>query len=576
AFGIPEVEPTGGEMNPSGVNNWDGTTNTLYLVQATGAGQSSIGRITVASAGGSKIELPVDSEITVSPTSSEHTTQEYTFQWAATDAADLTEKGIAVNVLNNSNHEKIEVIKVKLLPNQISNLQLTPRTGFTLSDVTATSAKLTMPVSKGQFTITMDNYSEPVVSQHPSWLKVVAPVSTRSTPTGKTTSFTFELDEDAESFDDSTPLVFTNASGGTGMTVDITKEFQAPTITYVSSDPSVNSYSSGRLNLYQLKWSYSSTATIKVYSLGGSKLELPAGVTVNQTTGTGKEKDYVIAYKVSKFSLSDLDGGTIYAKNLSDETKSQSIAVTFKSSVPKVTSSLSGVSCSCGTEEVDVTITENLYTGGRTGFPLDFTSPAGYTFTSMNSETGADALTEVSAGSQTGSAGSIKNPFTLSFKSTATLDDNSNLYYYYFAAKDTRFPDYRIDLYVKVHVCLGTTAFKLNGLWVIPYRSGTKSEALSAASSAEDGWRVPSLSDFQTLLGLPFTPSYSGTATITANADYVNRIFKVGPGERYMTTDMNTTLKYRMIEIGSTTQASYTTVIANSSTVYPYILVRNQ
>ncbi|MBF4212651.1 hypothetical protein EI533_33900, partial [Pseudomonas donghuensis] len=84
--------------------------------------------------------------------------------------------------------------------------------------ITATTATLTMPIIKDkQFTITMDNYSKPTISECPSWLENIIPASTRSTPESKTVSFTFKLIENAASFDD-TQIVFTNATGGMGMT----------------------------------------------------------------------------------------------------------------------------------------------------------------------------------------------------------------------------------------------------------------------------------------------------------------------------------------------------------------------
>ena len=128
--------------------------------------------------------------------------------------------------------QKVENIKVKLLPNRLDNLQITNQsTGISLSSVTATTATLTMPVIKDkQFTLTMDNYSKPTISKCPSWLENITPVSTRSIPESKTVSFTFKLIEDAANFDD-TQIVFMNVAGGTGMTVNITREFQAPVIT---------------------------------------------------------------------------------------------------------------------------------------------------------------------------------------------------------------------------------------------------------------------------------------------------------------------------------------------------------
>ena len=249
----PLVKPTVDTMIPEGINNWDASEQTLYMVQ-TAAGKKSTGTITVISQNGSKIELPEGSGITVSPTSSTNTTQKYTFSWAGTDATDLTEKEIAVTLKNDMDETKTGSIKVKLLPNKINNLQLANAgDGISLSGVAATTATLTMPIIKDrQFTITMDSYSKPTVKKYPAWLKNITPAATRGTPESKTTDFIFKLNEDADDFSD-TQIVFDNAAGGTGMTVNVTKEHQKPTITFVSSDPTINSYSSGTLNLYQLK-----------------------------------------------------------------------------------------------------------------------------------------------------------------------------------------------------------------------------------------------------------------------------------------------------------------------------------
>ena len=381
-YGIPEVETTGGEMNPNGVNNWDAVENTLYLTQVVTAGTSSTGKITVTSIGGSKIELPTGSGITVTPTSSEHTTQEYTFQWAATAATDLTEKEIAVNVLNNSDHTKIGNIKAKLLPNRINNLQLeNPRTGFSLSDITATTATLTMPIIKGQFTLTMDNYNKPVVSKCPAWLNIITPATTRSTPDSKTVSFTFELIEDAPNFDD-TQLVFTNAAGGMGMTVNITREFQAPTITLMGSPlPTGNTYSGTKMVARQVKSGATSTYLIKVYSLGGNDFYCNNGNFTYSlvSTQSNSTKTYRVGIKANTYNASG--SFTFDIRNLKDPSKKVTHTIEYVSSR---TSMRSSSPSSCITYSpyndtgADFTIRNDiggLY--GRTDLSFSINSPGG-------------------------------------------------------------------------------------------------------------------------------------------------------------------------------------------------------
>ena len=552
----PLVKPTVDTMIPEGINNWDASEQTLYMVQ-TAAGKKSTGTITVISQNGSKIELPEGSGITVSPTSSTNTTQKYTFSWAGTDATDLTEKEIAVTLKNDMDETKTGSIKVKLLPNKINNLQLANAgDGISLSGVAATTATLTMPIIKDrQFTITMDSYSKPTVKKYPAWLKNITPAATRGTPESKTTDFIFKLNEDADDFSD-TQIVFDNAAGGTGMTVNVTKEHQKPTITFVSSDPTINSYSSGTLNLYQLKSTYYSTVTLKVYSLGGSKLQLPAGVEAELTQSDAKEQNYVIKYKItsdSNFSLNDISGGTLYVKNLSDESKSETIPVTFKSSLPTVSSS-AGISFTRAVSDVDVTINAHLETGGRTGFAFTFTSPAGY-----NAPTNPSEYTEVSSGSQSGNAGSIKNIININFKNTATFSNNPNLYYYTLTAKDARFPDYKIDLYMKILVCQGKTAYRLNGFWVMPYRGpNTPSNADADVSNVGNGWRMPSMSEYRTL-----------AQNSHADSDYMKRIFDIG--KQHYSADAQAMFR-------KTFTVSYSMDISESQSstkMYPYLIIHD-
>ena len=569
-YGIPEVETTGGEMNPSGLNNWDAAESTLYLAQVASAGTSSTGKITVISAGGSKIELPANSGITVTPTSSTHATQEYTFHWAATTAADLTEKEIAVNVLNNSDHTKIGNIKVKLLPNRINNLQLTTApSDIKLSDITTTTATLTMPIIKDkQFTITMDNYSKPTLSKCPSWLTDITPPATRSTPESKTVSFIFKLNENAANFDD-TKLVFANASGGKEMTVNIARQFQTPTITAtpVSVDPTVNSYSSGKLNMYQLKSDYYSTVTLKVYSLGGSILEFPANVSATQTQSTAKEQNYTIQYKATSFSTTDINGGTLYIKNLSDETKKQSIPVTFKSSLPKVTSNRDGqgITSSPGSNTVVVYVRDNWGTYGETGFEFTFQSPVGFNFSSISAGGNANTLTKISTGSQTGSTGSISNKFTLSFNSSTTFSYTTNLYYYKFTAKDNRFPDYQIDLYMYIPVYKGKTPYKMGGLYAMPSYSGNWNTAVSAGNNAGSGWRLASMEDYRKLVGWGGKSGYDDWNNITVrtlgtSSSYINAVFVLGEdaGRHFSSeTDLSQPDHARTMDIFSSTTGRY-------------------
>lgn len=514
-FGIPIVESTGGTMNPDGVNKWDAADNTLYLVQVAGANVST-GAITITSIGGSKIVLPANSDITVSPTSSINTTQEYTFRWEGTDTTDLTEKEITVALKNGSDETKSENIKVKLLPNRLDNLQITNQSaGISLSSITATTATLTMPIIKDkQFTLTMDNYSKPTISKCPSWLENITPASTRSTPESKTVSFTFKLIEDAASFDD-TQIVFTNASGGTGITVNIAREFQAPTIEVVSTDPSANSYisSSKSLNLYQLKSSYYSTATLKIYSLGGSVLQLPGGVEADLAESNTKEHNYVIKYQTSSFSLSDANGGTLYVKNLSDDTKKEAIAVTFKSSLPTFTANKSGITFTRAATDVDMklsTTDTNLW--GITNFTVTFKGGTTYSYDESSTDSRAKDYQTVNQESKTSGT---TTTFKFTFKGNVIINETAkNLYYFKFKADDVRFPDYQIDEWTGSPVVYGVTTYALNNYWI--YSRHTEETWSTVNSSVPSGWSFVTMDQYRIFSGRSQT-NYDDIASYSIN-----------------------------------------------------------
>ena len=462
-YGIPEVETTGGEMNPSGLNNWDAAESTLYLAQVASAGTSSTGKITVTSVGGSKIELPTGSGITVSPTSSTHTTQEYTFQWASTTAADLAEKEIAVNVLNNSDHEKVGTIKVKLLPNRINNLKLkSAGSGISLTDITATTAKLTMPIIKDrQFTLTMDNYNKPSITKYPSWLTVTEQ-TTRSAPESKTTSFTFKLIENAVSFEDK-EIVFTNPAGGMGMTVNVNRVFQAPTITNINGgNPSANYFSSNTVYLQHTKTGSSTTKKIRIYSLGGHTLVNPnlSSFYKSSTKVNNSTTDYTVGSS-SWNNYAGTESYTIPVKNASDESKITNLKMQFKSSRPRATSEVSGYTSSFSFTAVDgvsgtlyILNDANLY--GKDDAIFRLYSECGFSESSMSISGGSvDALYIFKEKSW--SSNSKYDEFRLHINGYPNVAKNSNCGTILFKAQQETayYADYQLTIYNRIGISGG-------------------------------------------------------------------------------------------------------------------------
>ena len=508
-FGIPIVESTGGTMNPDGVNNWDAADNTLYLVQVAGANVST-GAITITSIGGSKVEFPAHSGITVSPTSSVNTTQEYTFQWAGTDATDLTEKEITVALKNGSDETKVENIKVKLLPNRLDNLQITNQsTGISLSSVTATTATLTMPVIKDkQFTLTMDNYSKPTISKCPSWLENITPVSTRSIPESKTVSFTFKLIEDAANFDD-TQIVFMNVAGGTGMTVNITREFQAPVITATGTmAPSVNSLSGNSLHMYRVASGQQSKAQIKVYSLGGSTLITPGNWCYQRIVSTPNnyEKVYEIYWDGNTNDLNTAYNGSFYLKNVSDNNKQLTGTLYQDAARPTFSSDYSCVRFNQPTNTwcyFDVLDNTNLY--GKYNFTFNIYSPAGVNITGSASF-GSISFSKTKSWSSNSPYDTFK--FNIGGTSYCLGGNATSIGSIVFRSNSsTYFPDYEFKMYNYMPIYKGYFASskdnKTNRFWVFLETTGKTFDQIkdSDMQSAYSGWRLPSKEEWMSFIG---------------------------------------------------------------------------
>lgn len=113
---------------------------------------------------------------------------------------------------------------------------------------------------------------------------------------------------------------------------------------------------------------------------------------------------------------------------------------------------------------------------------------------------------------------------------------------------------------MKILVCQGKTAYRLNGFWVMPYRGpNTPSNADADVSNVGNGWRMPSISEYRKLA----QNSY-------ADSDYMNRIFKIG--EQHYSTDTQTAL-YRKTFI--VTSSMSTSENKSSSTAHYYLIIHN-
>ena len=535
-FGTPVVESTGGTMNPDGVNKWDAADNTLYLVQVIGA-NTSTGTINITSIGGSKVELPANSGITVNPTSSVNTTQEYTFRWASTDDVNLTEKEIIVALKNRSDETKAENIKVKLLPNRISSLQITnPSAGISLSSITATTATLTMPIIKdNQFTLTMDNYSKPTISRCPSWLENITPVSTRNTPENKTVSFTFKLKEDATSFDD-TQIVFTNATGGIGMTVNIAREFQAPTVTLIGEPlPTTNTYSGTTMKAKRVKSGTTSTYKIQVYSLGGSEIHSNNGDFTYSLVSTTDNTTKIYRVGIQGGNYNSAGSLTFDIRNTKDTSKKVTHTIEYASSRPTMRSN-NPTNCInynvTGDDNAIFYIKEDvgaLFQQRELSFSIN--SPGGLNTPSFDSRF---TLTNTHSWSNS----EPWDTFKLAIGNNTNMGGGSpgiSLGSYTFTSKEsTYYQNLTIEFYNQLPIGRGQWAAKIGTLYWVRLGSNINYDtALNYVNNMGNGWLMPTWNTINDAFGFL---SWSTGASKTINYP-VNFLTIFWNGGKYYTSD---------------------------------------
>lgn len=375
---------SGTTISGTNPNNWNSSDNIVYMVQKT---SNSTAEFTVESRGGSKMSFTAYSGFSISPMSSNNFTQKYTLTWNANSGV-ATAQEIALDICNSSNNAKKKSIKVKLMPNSLQNVKISNQTaGITLSGVSNNTATLVMPIIKDyQFTISMDCYGgKPALKTKPAWLETI---SSRAAPSTYNSTFQFKLIENAANFND-TKLVFSNPSGGPDLTINIDRQFQAPTVTSGGGmSPAANNYDvNGKiLNMYRTKSNVKSKARITVYSLGGSEIATPGTWCTATSTGSNGNhtKTYEISWDGSNSSVATAWSGNLDVKNVSDRNKYVRLTLKQLESAPTY-------STNYGTDHVNFSgrnygaINMNLnahidFVENFAEFTLRVNSPSGVTF----------------------------------------------------------------------------------------------------------------------------------------------------------------------------------------------------
>lgn len=519
---------TAGTMSPSGVNNYDAGQSFVYMVQQV-AGKNSSAQLSVYALGGSKLTFPAYSGFSATPGYSTNATQTYTLTWAGSNGVQAS-KDISLTFANNSDASKKKIITARLMPNTLRNVRLSAQTGgVSLNPGTlasGTSATLTVPIVKGaSFTVAMECYGgTPGVKTKPSWLQQGA--VTRAQPTNQTHTFRFDLIENAANFND-TQIVFTNPSGGPELTLNITRVFQAPTVTDGgSASPAVNYLSGNTLYFYRTKVGKSSTRLLKVYSLGGSTLtRLGSWQYLAEENVSGQTSNCVKFYRVGYNAPSDdtsYDSSTynpsFYVQNSSDKSKQTPLIICGVSSRPTWSHNRGdGIDIQNGTDAnkwayFNTKDARGIY--NQTSFTLTIKSPAGVTFNAGSSA--IDDKFNVSTGSETVDDAYKVNTFTFTLKSTTTLNGSGGsdpLGRMYFSSKDgNNFHDFYFECYNYVPILTGRWGTRVTqpygtkksfflcrsnvttSLWWAKYNSNNVNAYMT------NGWRYPNRGELMYLV----------------------------------------------------------------------------
>ena len=357
---------------PANASKWDEATQTLYLVQSA-AGNNSSAKMTLYSLGGTTVEMPAGkpASLTVNTSATSEATKDFTFTWAGNSAADLTEQTFDVTLKNTDELTKTRVIHVKLMPNVIDDLAITQKgtADGSKSTFDNNTKTVTTDIASGNyFTLSMKAYGDATrvtVLSKPDWLNAEAP-TTRAVPSKEATLIKFSINDQKTGFAEGN-IVLKNPSGGPNLTIKVKPRYLAPVVSgsKTMTPANVNKWEKADNTLYlvQQKSGQVSKGILTVYSLGGSKLTLPAGITASLLVSDLNSQDYELSWAGSNELALTEQTKLIEFANKGDVTKKLSVNVRLVPNVitdfaltPKTTGS---ASLDAANRKVAINVAEN-------------------------------------------------------------------------------------------------------------------------------------------------------------------------------------------------------------------------
>ena len=286
-------------MTPD-INNYEESSAVLYMMQQA-KGKISKASLSIYSPGGSILSVPADTKgLTFNPASgdSDEQTQLYTLQWEGDDTK-IPDDGIELIVKNKSDRDNKQFkISIRRLASDITDMYLNAKPDdCAVLDFGAKTVNVN--IAEGNtFSLTMKSYSGQVtVKSIPSFLTETP--NTRSMPQKSETTLRFAVNTNilGKSVEN---LVLANPSGGPDMVLKVTPVYIAPVVSGSKTMTPANANkwdkADNTLYLVQQKDGQTSKGILTIYSLGGSILTLPSGVTASLIESDEKSQDYEISW----------------------------------------------------------------------------------------------------------------------------------------------------------------------------------------------------------------------------------------------------------------------------------------
>lgn len=581
------VAENAGNHPGKGLNSLDVAANILHLYRVT----NSELEFTVFCPDGVNDPTIASADYTLERVADKSTSKlvRYKLKLVNRDAT-ITDASFTLEFKNSIDNSLTETLTVKLHDAAFTNFSVVPSNASSSYD--SVNKTVTLDISENSsFTINATTYNGMTVENLPEWLMVKTTntptragtprTETGITPPTNSNSLTIVLNAAKTKDISSEWAEFTikNTCGGEDLTLKVKPKYNAPTLVAGTMNPTVNSYASNTLNLYQLASGNTSTAQLRVTSWGGSRLAFSnAEITADLVESDNNEQVYTIKYKTpnTSYYTSDQSMGTLTITNASDNSLTKRVDVKVKSSLPTFSDNNGyGINFVKNPTVVEMHLSNsNVNLMGISSFSVRVSSPIEYRSETISNSSGTSAQT-ATVGSKSGSQGNYAFTITFTFKNVS-LDANHNIYYFTLTPTDSNFPTYKIDEWIGTPVVYGQTTYNIGNYWVYSPHLLVTGNALSSLSTPS-GWSLPNMSVYKTLSGRTDSSNWDYTDHVYINLNATQRKCFIynSSASRFRSNEWTTAPTMRTLDFWNNgTQVSYG--FPNTSDPNAYVFVKSK